>query len=140
MIALLMVLIGAALLFAGGHWMVRGACGLAHIFKVPPLVVGLTVVSCGTSLPEAVTTFFAQLHGNLGDVAMGNVVGSNISNIGMVLGVSLLCAPLAISSALRSREMPLMLLASSVLIIPMFWGYISRWLGWIFLKGFGRHS
>ncbi|MHB8765480.1 MAG: calcium/sodium antiporter, partial [Deferrisomatales bacterium] len=78
---------GIALLYFGATLLVRGASGLARSYGVAPAVIGLTVVAFGTSLPELVVSATAALKGN-GDIALGNVVGSNIANVGLILGLA----------------------------------------------------
>ena len=87
MLASLMLLSGLLLLYIGAEWLVKGAAGLGRSFGVRPLVVGLTVVAYGTSAPELVVSGVAALEGRSA-IALANVVGSNIANIGLVLGLS----------------------------------------------------
>ncbi len=95
--------------------MVEGSADLARRFKVSDLVIGLTVVSFGTSAPELIVNVFASFQGSA-DIAIGNVVGSNISNTFLILGASALVAPLAIQRSTVIKEIPLMLLASITLL------------------------
>lgn len=87
--------LGLAGLFFGGDWLVRGASGIAERFRVPPLVIGLTIVGFGTSTPELLVSLEAALVGVPG-IAIGNVVGSNIFNLLLVLGVSSLVRPIPV--------------------------------------------
>ncbi len=107
----LSIIVGLILLVAGGEFLVRGAASLAAAFKISPLVIGLTVVAFGTSAPELGVSLQASLSGN-GDVAVGNVVGSNIINVLLILGVASLVAPLVVSSQLIRKDVPLMIAAS----------------------------
>lgn len=111
-----LLLAGLALLLIGGTALVRGASGLASGYGVPPLVVGLTVVAFGTSAPELVVNIMAALRQE-SDIAFGNVVGSNLANLGLVLGLSALLTPMQIQGQIIRRELPLLLLASVVLLI-----------------------
>lgn len=121
----LLLVAGIALLYAGGEGLVRGASGLAAAWGMPPLVIGLTVVAFGTSAPELAATLAAALDG-APELAFGNVVGSNLSNLGLVLGIAALLHPLRIEGLFLLREMPF-LLASSIVILPMVYdGWIGR--------------
>ena len=98
----LLIFGGLVLLVAGGDVMVRGAVNIATRLGVSPLVIGLTLVGFGTSTPELVTSVQASLAGSPG-IALGNIVGSNIANILLILGVSALVAPIVISTAALNR-------------------------------------
>ena len=107
----LMLLGGFVLLIAAGELLVRGAAGMALKAKIPPLVVGLTVVSLGTSSPELFASLQAALAGNV-EIAVGNVLGSNIANLGLVLGITALIFPIAIDRDLIRRDWPVLMVAS----------------------------
>ena len=94
--------------------MVRGASDLAESYGVPPLVVGLTVVAFGTSSPELVVNILGALEGQTA-LAFGNITGSNLANIGLVLGVAAVISPIALEGKIIRRELPLLLLATAVL-------------------------
>lgn len=104
-----------ALLLAGGFSMVRGASGLAELYGVPPLVVGLTVVAFGTSAPELVVNLVGALQGESA-LAFGNITGSNLANTGLVLGTAALITPIALRGKIIRRELPLLLLATAALL------------------------
>lgn len=104
------------MLIAGAEGMVRGASSLALKLKVSSLVIGLTVVSFGTSAPELVVNLMAAI-GGTPDIAIGNIIGSNISNILLVLGVSALITPLVVKSSTVWKEVPFALLGAILLII-----------------------
>ena len=108
---------GLVLLIGGAEWLVRGASALAASLGISPLVIGLTVVSLGTSAPELAVSVTAALAGE-SDLALGNVVGSNIANILLVLGLSAAIAPLVVSRQVKRREVPLMV-GISVLVVAM---------------------
>lgn len=112
----LILLLGIALLIGGGEAMVRGAAALARQLGVPPLVVGLTVVAFGTSAPELAVNVTAAVRGN-GAVAFGNLVGSNLANVGLILAISALLRPIDVQSVVVTREIPMMLLASVVTVV-----------------------
>lgn len=113
------------LLYYGAEWLVKGASELAIRLGITPLVVGLTVVAFGTSAPELVVSVKANLDGS-GGMAIGNVVGSNICNIGMVLGVGAVIFPLAIRRQVIRREMPVLLVATLVFLGMMWDGMVGR--------------
>jgi cation:H+ antiporter len=116
---------GLVLLVAGGELLVRGASKLAMIFRVSPLVIGLTVVAFGTSAPELAVSIKSALAGN-GDIAIGNVVGSNIFNVLFILGLAALITPLTVSSDLVRRDVPLMIGASVILFLFGLDGSVGR--------------
>jgi cation:H+ antiporter len=105
------ILMGLVVLVAGGELLVRGAAALAFMLRISPVVIGLTVVAFGTSAPELAVTVQAAYVGSP-DLALGNVVGSNIANVLLILGLSALAAPLAVSSRLIRVDVPLVLVAS----------------------------
>lgn len=107
---IVMLGIGLAALMFGGEWLVKGSVGLAARLGVAPIVIGLTVVAFGTSTPELVVNLSAGLRGN-SSIGFGNVVGSNIANVGLLLGLSALLAPLSIHRVIVMREIPMMNLA-----------------------------
>jgi cation:H+ antiporter len=115
---------GVALYF-GAEWLVGGASSLALSFRLPQLLVGLTVVAYGTSAPEIVVGIQAALAGH-GDVAVGNVVGSNIANIGLILGVAVLVRPARVDGALRRRELPALAVTTLALPLLVMDGSVSR--------------
>ena len=105
---------GMALLYYGAEWLVKGGCGIARKCRVSPLVIGLTLVAFATSAPELVVSVISALEG-YGDVSLGNVVGSNICNITVILGLSALIAPVAVHPGLLKLDMPLLAAASAAL-------------------------
>jgi cation:H+ antiporter len=117
LIDLLLVAVGVALLWVGGESLISGATTLARRLGMSPLVVGLTVVAFGTSAPELAATLAAALQGSP-EVAFGNVVGSNIFNVGLILGIAALVFPLAARARFLRREMPFMI-ATSALLLPL---------------------
>ncbi|MGH9804138.1 MAG: calcium/sodium antiporter [Candidatus Acidiferrales bacterium] len=111
--SLLLVALGLVGLYFGAEWLVRGAARLAAALRVRPLFIGLTVVAFGTSAPEFVVTVVAAVQGNSA-VALGNVLGSNIANVGLILGVTALIAPVKVSLQVVNRELPVMVAATLV--------------------------
>jgi cation:H+ antiporter len=130
-----LVLAGLGLLVLGSHWLVEAAVSFATWLGVSELVIGLTIVAAGTSLPEVATSILAAIRGER-DIAVGNVVGSNIFNLTAVLGVSALVAPtsLTISAGVLSFDLPIMA-AVAIACLPVFFtGHlIARWEGLLFL-------
>ncbi len=111
-----LVLLGVLLLYAGGEVLVRNAALLARATGMSPLTVGLTVVALATSCPELATTLAANIGGSP-DAALGNVVGSNIANLGLVLGLAALLSPLRSQTRLLRRELPFMILTAALLFL-----------------------
>lgn len=125
LVNLLLLSLGVGALYFGAEWLVRGASRLAASLGVSPIVVGLTVVSLGTSAPELVVSLLAALDGNP-DLAMGNVLGSNLANIGLILGLTALINPLEVAGRVVVREIPIMLVVT-LLLFPLAWdGTLSR--------------
>ncbi|UCF90736.1 MAG: calcium/sodium antiporter [Desulfobacterales bacterium] len=126
---------GLVLLVWGSNWLVRGAVSIAEYLGVSQLLIGLTVVAAGTSLPEVATSVVAAIHGER-DIAVGNVVGSNIFNIMAVLGMSAIVAAkgITISDVALRFDIPIMT-AVAVACLPIFFtgNVISRWEGGLFL-------
>lgn len=102
------IVIGLLGLFFGGNWLVTGASRLARSFGISSLIVGLTVVAFGTSSPELLVSVRAALGGS-SDLSVGNVIGSNISNIGLILGMTALVFPVSVRATLIRREIPMMI-------------------------------
>ena len=119
---------GLALLYFGGNYLVTGSVRLARVLKISPFVIGATVIAFGTSAPELAVAILAALKGT-SELAMGNVIGSNIANIGLVLGFTALVATLTINPDLLKRESP-PLFAASLLILMIAWNLeINRYEG-----------
>jgi cation:H+ antiporter len=128
----LLVVAGLVLLGVGGEVLVRGAVGLAVRLKLTPAVIGLTVVAAGTSAPELVASLFANMAGNP-DVAVGNVIGSNIFNIGLILGISSLVIVLPVEKKTTKIEWPFLLLVTLFTALLMGNGIIGRAEGVLFV-------
>lgn len=109
------LIIGFVLLVKGADFFVDGASDIARFFKIPSLVIGLTIVSIGTSAPEAAVSITAGFRGSNG-IALGNVIGSNIFNVAMVLGICALIKPICVDKNIISKDYPFVI-ASSVLVI-----------------------
>jgi len=132
LLALLSLVAGFVLLIKGANWLVEGASSIARRLKISDLVIGLTVVSFGTSAPELVVNIIASIQGNAA-IAIGNVVGSNIANVLLILGISAMIAPLAVQRSTVLKEIPFCLLASVVLFVMandrLIDGYVISELG-----------
>ena len=115
MISALLFFVGITILSFGGDALVRGASALAARLGVPPIAIGLTVVAFGTSSPELVVNLSASFNGT-SEIGFGNVVGSNIANIGLLLGITALLWPISVHSTIIAREIPMMVLATLVAI------------------------
>lgn len=125
---LLMLIGGLLLLLVGGDWLVRSGVSLAGRFKIPPLIIGLTIVSIGTSTPELMVSVKAAL-GGFPDMAMGNVIGSNIANISLILGLTALVIAIPVSKETVVFTWPVMFLASLMLFVFALNYRIERWEG-----------
>ncbi len=117
--------IGFLLLVKGADWFVAGASALAEKCKIPPLVIGLTVVAMGTSLPEASVSISAALKGNA-EITVGNIVGSNILNILIILGLSALFHPLLVKKTTLRYELPFLTGITGLLLLQGQDGTISQ--------------
>ncbi len=133
---------GLVLLVLGSRWLVAGAVVVAQAMGVSDVVIGLTIIAAGTSLPEVFTSIMATIRKER-DIAIGNVVGSNIYNILMIVGVSSLVTPggLRVAPSLLNFDMQVMVAATAACLPVFFTGYsIARWEGWIFLACYGAYS
>lgn len=127
-------LIGIAVLYVGAEAMVKGAATLALRFGLRPLVVGLTVVALGTSMPEFVINFLSALAGE-DSLALGNIVGSNICNIALILGLSAIVLPLSVDRAMLRKEYPIMLGTMLAFYLLALDGIISQVDGFLLVVG-----
>ncbi|NJL03903.1 MAG: calcium/sodium antiporter [Chloroflexaceae bacterium] len=132
-IAIGIAVVGLALLMLGAQWLVAGAISFARLFGISELVIGLTIVAVGTSLPEVATSVVAALRGER-DIAVGNVVGSNIFNILGILGITAVIAPIQIAPAAIGFDLPVMV-AVAIASLPIFFSgqVIARWEGAVLL-------
>jgi len=128
------LVLGLVALYFGAEWLVGGSSRLALRFGLSPLVIGLTVVAFGTSAPEMFVSIGFNMSGRP-DASVGNVVGSNICNIALILGVSALIRPLDIKGQIIKREMPILILASLALIAILRDGEIAQWEGALLALG-----
>lgn len=126
------LIVGLALLLAGGDYLVNGATDIANRFKVSPLIIGMTVVAFGTSAPEFIVSLDAALTGHP-EISLGNVIGSNIANIGLILGLTALILPLTVSKETFVRDMPFLIIVSILLFAVMRDGSVSRYEGFLLI-------
>jgi cation:H+ antiporter len=134
LISLLYLIIGVAFLFFGADWLVKSAIFFANRLKISSLVIGLTVVAFGTSLPELIISLKAVLT-DASHIAIGNIVGSNIANVGLVLGIASLIFPITIHFSRIKRDLYIYLFVCIIFIIFLFDGVISRTEGIILFTG-----
>jgi cation:H+ antiporter len=132
--AWLLLLAGLAVLTIGAEALVRGGAGLALRLGLTPLVIGLTVIAYGTSSPEVVVSVQAALQGNAA-ISIGNVIGSNICNLALILGVCALIQPLTAAVGIIRREVPIMLAVTVAAAGVLADGHLQRWEGVVLLLG-----
>lgn len=118
-LAVILLLVGFVLLVKGADFFVDGASNIARYLKISSLIIGLTVVSFGTSLPEAAVSISGVIQG-IDDVSFGNIIGSNIFNLLLILGVSALILPVVVNEEILKRDLPISILAA-IIIIPMYY-------------------
>ncbi len=134
LITFLTLVLGLVLLVVGAEFLVKGASKIAAILKISPLIIGLTIVAYGTSAPEMSVSIMSTFS-NQGDIAVGNVVGSNICNILLVLGMSSVVAPLVVTKQIIRSDVPIMIGVSLLLLMFAWDGQISRVDGIILFIG-----
>ena len=130
-----LLLIGLVMLCFGGNWLVSGGVAIAKKFRISNLVIGMTIVAYGTSTPELAASIAAA--GDHSAIILGNIVGSNIANVGMVIGVAAILVPLAVQKSVLRKEIPIMLGVSALLVLLSIDGEISQYDGTILLIGLG---
>jgi cation:H+ antiporter len=123
-----LVLLGVGLLYGGGELLVRGAVNISRIYGLSPLVVGLTVVAFGTSAPELAASLTAAFKGSP-EISLGNVIGSNSANIGLILGLAALIDPISAHAKFLVREMPVLIGVSLLLPLVLLVGDVERYEG-----------
>ena len=128
------LLLGLALLIIGGDLLVRGAVSFANIFRVPSFLIGVTVVSFGTSAPELMVSIQAAFD-NVADIAIGNVMGSNIANIALVLGISVIIKPINVNPNTYRLSWWIMLFSSLLYVVFILDGVLSLTEGLLFIIG-----
>ena len=128
-----LTIIGIVMLCWGGHWLVEGGVRIARRLQISSLIIGMTVVAYGTSTPELAASIAAA--GQHTQIILGNVVGSNISNIGMVIGISAILIPLVVHKTTVRKEVPIMIGVSLLLIAFSLDNGISQWEGGLLIAG-----
>lgn len=128
------ILAGFTALYYGAEYLVKGAAEISLRFGISPLVVGLTVVAFGTSAPELLVCLEANATGSA-DQAFGTVIGSNICNIALILGVGALIKPISVNRQIIRREIPILIVAAAVFILMLWDNTVYQWEGWILFTG-----
>jgi cation:H+ antiporter len=126
--------VGFVLIVFSADFFVKGTAAIARNFGIPPLIIGLTIVGLGTSAPEILVASIASFQGNTG-LATGNAIGSNIANIGLVLGFTAIVSPILIQSSILKRELPVLLAISIASYLLLIDGTLSRLDGMILIAG-----
>ena len=134
-ISAVLTVVGLAMLCFGGNWLVSGGVAIAKKFRISNLVIGMTIVAYGTSTPELAASIAAA--GEHSAIILGNIIGSNIANVGMVIGVAAILVPLAVSKSVLRKEIPIMLGVSLLLVLLSLDGELSHYDGIILLVGLG---
>lgn len=132
--AIIQLIAGFVLLYFGGDWLVNGGVALARRFRISPLVIGMTIVAFGTSAPELLVSMTSAIKGSSG-IAMGNVLGSNIANIGLILGLTALLCPIPTQNRKVSVNGLVMILASLLVLVFSLNNGIGRAEGMILFAG-----
>lgn len=135
LLALVAIVGGLGVLVWSAERFIDGASGTAAYFGMPPLVIGMVIVGFGTSAPEMVVSAFAALDGSP-NLALGNALGSNIANVGLILGLTALIAPISVHSAIIRRELPLLLGIGAVVGVLLWSGSLTRIESALLLAGF----
>lgn len=135
---LLMLALGFVLLVKGADWFVDGAAGIANKFKIPQLIIGLTIVAMGTSAPEAAVSISAALKGSA-EITIGNIVGSNILNILIILGLTAVITPVAVAKSTIRVDIPFMLAISILLLVQGLDGSVTLLDGIVLLVVFAGY-
>jgi cation:H+ antiporter len=134
-ISAILTVVGLVMLCFGGNWLVSGGVAIARKFRISNLVIGMTIVAYGTSTPELAASIAAA--GEHSAIILGNIIGSNIANVGMVIGIAAIIVPLAVSKSVLKKEIPIMLGVSVLLILISIDGEISQYDGILLLAGLG---
>ena len=142
LVQVLLLIVGFVMLVKGADWFVDGAAGLADRFGIPQLVIGLTIVAMGTSAPEAAVSITAALKDSAG-IAVGNIVGSNILNVLIILGLTACVATLSVAKSTIRIELPYMIAISLLLLLfgwtgneITFWEGVGLWVAFLLYLGY----
>ena len=128
-----LILISLIFLYYGGEFLVTGSLRLAQTFNISPFIIGATVIGFGTSTPELAVSLMASIQGS-GDLALANIIGSNITNIGLVLGLTALIIPLTIEKQRYKTESPSLIITSTIIVVFSWDSYLSRIEGFIMIS------
>ncbi|MBO4442895.1 MAG: calcium/sodium antiporter [Bacteroidaceae bacterium] len=134
LLAIIQLIAGFVLLYFGGDWLVNGGVALARRFRISSLVIGMTIVAFGTSAPELLVSMMSSIKGSAG-IAMGNVIGSNIANIGLILGLTAMLYPIPTQNRKVSANGLVMILASVLVLVFSLNNGLSRAEGLILFAG-----
>ncbi|MBL7002188.1 MAG: calcium/sodium antiporter [Nitrosopumilus sp.] len=134
-VSAVLIIVGLVMLCFGGNWLVSGGVAIAKKFRISNLVIGMTIVAYGTSTPELAASIAAA--GEHSTIILGNIIGSNIANVGMVIGIAAILVPLAVKKSALKKEIPIMLGVSFLLVFLSFDGEISQNDGILLLAGLG---
>jgi len=134
-VSVVLTIVGLVMLCFGGNWLVNGGVNIAKKFRLSNLVIGMTIVAYGTSTPELAASIAAA--GEHSAIILGNIIGSNIANVGMVIGVSAIIVPLAVQKSVLRKEVLIMLGVSFLLVLLSIDGEISQYDGILLLGGLG---
>ena len=138
LLQVLLLAVGFVMLVKGADWFVDGSSGIAAKFKIPQIVIGLTIVAMGTSAPEAAVSITAALKGNAG-ITIGNIVGSNILNVLIILGLSAVVTPLAVTKSTIKVDIPVMIAITGILLWMGYDGTVTLLEGIILLLIFASY-
>lgn len=133
-----LTVVGLAMLCFGGNWLVSGGVAIAKKFRISNLVIGMTIVAYGTSTPELAASIAAA--GEHSAIILGNIIGSNIANVGMVIGIAAILVPLAVRKSVLKKEIPIMLGVSVLLVLISIDGELSQYDGLLLLGGLGAFA
>jgi len=134
-VSAVLTVVGLAMLCFGGNWLVSGGVTIAKKFRISNLVIGMTIVAYGTSTPELAASVAAA--GEHSAIILGNIIGSNIANVGMVIGIAAIIVPLAVRKSVLKKEIPIMLGVSVLLVLISIDGELSQYDGLLLLGGLG---
>ena len=134
-VSAVLTVVGLVMLCLGGNWLVSGGVTIAKKFRISNLVIGMTIVAYGTSTPELAASVAAA--GEHGAIILGNIIGSNIANVGMVIGIAAIIVPLAVRKSVLKKEIPIMLGVSVLLVLISIDGELSHYDGLLLLGGLG---
>ena len=132
-ISAVLTVVGLVMLCFGGNWLVSGGVAIAQKFRISNLIIGMTIIAYGTSTPELAASVAAA--GEYSGIILGNIVGSNIANVGMVIGVAALLVPLVVGKSILRKEIPIMLGVSFLLVLVSLDGELSQFDGILLLGG-----